>query len=64
VPKGPSGQKRKAPPAPKSKKLPRNLPEDPVSRAVSIMRTATKQDVGDIVKLIEGSENGAVTQAA
>lgn len=37
----------KAPQAPKSKKLPRKLPEDPVSRAVSIMRTATKQEVGD-----------------
>lgn len=37
----------KVPDAPKSKKLPRKLPEDPVSRAVSIMRTATKQDVGD-----------------
>jgi len=31
----------------KSKKLPRKLPEDPVSRAVHIMREATKQDVGD-----------------
>jgi hypothetical protein len=39
----------KAPQPPKSKKLPRKLPEDPVSRAVSIMRTATKQDaVGDV----------------
>jgi len=38
----------KAPQASKSKKLPRKLPEDPVSRAVSIMRTATKQDqIGD-----------------
>jgi hypothetical protein len=38
----------KAPKPPKSKKLPRKLPEDPVSRAVSIMREATKQDaVGD-----------------
>jgi hypothetical protein len=42
MPKGPQGQK-----PPKSTKLPRTLLEDPVSRAVSIMRTATKQDVGD-----------------
>lgn len=41
MPKGPQGQKRKAPSAPKSKKLPRKLPEDPVSRAVAIMRDAT-----------------------
>jgi hypothetical protein len=31
----------KAPQPPKSKKLPRKLPEDPVSRAVHIMREAT-----------------------
>jgi len=31
----------KAPHPPKSKKLPRKLPEDPVSRAVHIMREAT-----------------------
>lgn len=31
----------KAPKSPKSKKLPRKLPEDPVSRAVAIMREAT-----------------------
>ena len=38
----------KAPSAPKSTKLPRKQPEDTVSRAVSIMRTATKQvAVGD-----------------
>ena len=36
VPKGPPSQK-----PPKSKKLPRKLPEDPVSRAVAIMREAT-----------------------
>ena len=36
MPKGPQGQK-----PPKSKKLPRKLPEDPVSRAVAIMREAT-----------------------
>ena len=37
---------------PKSKKLPRKLPEDPVSRAVHIMRHATKQDVGDVADKI------------
>ena len=42
MPKGPQGQKRKAPAAPKSKKLPRKLPDDPVSRAVQIMREATE----------------------
>lgn len=41
MPKGPQGQKRKAPSAPKSKKLPRKLSADPVSRAVAIMREAT-----------------------
>lgn len=36
MPKGPQGQK------------PKKLPKDPVSRAVSIMRQATKQaEVGD-----------------
>jgi hypothetical protein len=43
MPKGPQGQKT----PPKSKKLPRKLPEDPVSRAVAIMRQATNQEVGD-----------------
>jgi hypothetical protein len=38
MPKAPSG--KKAPP-PKSKKLPRKLPEDSISRAVAIMREAT-----------------------
>jgi hypothetical protein len=43
MPKGPQGQKRKAkaPSAPKSKKLPRKLPEDPIARGVAIMREAT-----------------------
>ena len=45
--KGPQGQKDKVPSAPKSKKLPRNLPEDPIARGVAIMRQATNQDVGD-----------------
>jgi hypothetical protein len=33
--------------APKSKKRPRKLPEDSISRAVQIMREATNQQVGD-----------------
>ena len=44
MPKGPQGQKRKAakaPTPPKSTKMPRKLPDDPVSRAVQIMREAT-----------------------
>ena len=63
VPKGPQGQKRKAPKGAErpsanaisrweneggaTKKLPRNLPVVPVSRAVAIMREATNQDAGD-----------------
>ena len=39
MPKGPSGPKQTAPP--KSTKLPRNLPEDPIARGVAIMREAT-----------------------
>jgi hypothetical protein len=43
----------KAPTPPKSKKLPRKLPEDPVSRVASIKRKATRQDaVGDIADKI------------
>jgi hypothetical protein len=42
----------KAPQPPKSKKLLRKLPEDPVSRAVHIMRQATKQEVGDVADKI------------
>lgn len=38
---------------PKSAKLPRKLPEDPIARGVAIMREATERDVGDIVKLVE-----------
>jgi len=41
MPKAPQGWKRKAPYAPKSKKLPRNLPDDPIARGVAIMREAT-----------------------
>jgi len=37
----------KAPPPPKSKKLPRKLPEDPIARGVAIMREATEREVGD-----------------
>jgi len=43
MPKGPQGQKQ----PPKSKKLPRKLPENPVSQAVPIIREATNQEVGD-----------------
>ena len=31
---------------PKSKKLPRKLPEDPIARGMAIMREATEQEVG------------------
>jgi hypothetical protein len=43
MPKGPQGPKLKKAIVcrPKSKKLPLNLPENPVSRAVAIMREAT-----------------------
>jgi hypothetical protein len=47
MPKSFQGQK-----PPKSKKLPRNLPDDPVSRAVHITRQATNQEVGDIADKI------------
>jgi hypothetical protein len=40
MPKGPQGQKQ----PPKSKNLPRKLPEDPVSHAVAIMREATGEN--------------------
>ena len=33
--------------SPNSKKLPRKLPEDPVARAMAIMREATGVEVGD-----------------
>jgi len=33
----------KAPKPPKSKKLPRKLPDDPIARGVAIMREATGQ---------------------
>ncbi len=38
-------KKSKAPP--KSKKLPRKLPEDSTPRAIHIMRPATEREVGD-----------------
>jgi hypothetical protein len=41
MPKGPSGKKPKPPAPPKSKKLPRKLPDDPIARGVAIMREAT-----------------------
>jgi hypothetical protein len=51
VPKVHDGPKR--PPAPpKSKKLPRKLPDDPIARGVAIMREATNQKVGDITDKI------------
>ena len=39
--KKPKRKSVKPPTAPVSKKLPRKLPDDPVSRAVAIMREAT-----------------------
>jgi len=33
----------KAPQPPKSKKLPRKLPDDPIARGVAIMREATEK---------------------
>jgi hypothetical protein len=47
--KGPRGQQRKKliVCAPKSKKLPRKLPDDLVSRAAAIARAATNQEIGD-----------------
>jgi hypothetical protein len=42
----------KASQPPKSKKRPRNLPEDPVSRAGHVRRTATKDEVGDVADKI------------
>lgn len=41
MPKVPDGPKRKPPSAPKSTKLPRKLPDDPIARGVAIMREAT-----------------------
>lgn len=35
-------KKPKAPVPPKSKKLPRKLPDDPIARGVAIMREATE----------------------
>ena len=42
----------KAPTPPKSKKLPRKLPEDPVARAMAIMREATGVEEGDMADKI------------
>ena len=41
MPKTPTGTKKPAPP--KSTKLPRKLPDDPIARGVAIMREATGQ---------------------
>ena len=46
----PKDPKRKAPTVPRSKKLPRDLPEDPVARGVAIMRETA------IMKLIDELE--------
>ena len=43
MPKTPTAPKRKPPTAPKSTKLPRKLPDDPIARGVAIMREATGQ---------------------
>ena len=49
----------KAPKPPKSKKLPRKLPEDPVSRAVAIMRETTERLEGDTAdKITRAPKNG------
>ena len=47
MPKTPAS---KAPP--KSKKLPRKLPEEPIARGVAILQEATKQQVGDMADRI------------
>jgi hypothetical protein len=41
MPKASKGPKGKPPTAPKSTKLPRKLPDDPIARGVAIMREAT-----------------------
>ena len=41
MPKKPQAPKGKPPVPPKSKKLPRKLPDDPIARGVAIMREAT-----------------------
>ena len=43
MPKVPSRPKRKPPVPPKSTKLPRKLPDDPIARGVAIMREATEK---------------------
>jgi hypothetical protein len=45
MPKKPSSQKRngKPPVPPKSTKMPRKLPDDPIARGVAIMREATSE---------------------
>jgi hypothetical protein len=43
MPKVPDDPKRKPPTAPKSTKLPRKLPDDPIARGVAIMREATEK---------------------
>ena len=43
MPKKPQAPKGKPPVPPKSKKLPRKLPDDPIARGVAIMREATDE---------------------
>lgn len=40
-------KKATGPKPPKSTKLPRKLPEDPIARGVAIMREATERETGD-----------------
>lgn len=47
-----AGHKGKAPIPPKSTKLPRKLPAEPVARAMAIMREATGVEVGDMADMI------------
>ena len=47
MPKAPKGPKGKPPTAPKSRKIPRKQPEDPIALGVQIMREATHRDIGD-----------------
>ena len=48
----------KAPKPPKSTKLPRKRPDDPIAFDVQIMREATLQDVGDVADKITRGPKG------
>jgi hypothetical protein len=55
MPKRPQGQKRPT----KSKKLPRKLPDNPISRAVAIRREIGNQDIGDTAdKIMRAPKKG------